>query len=81
MRFVLFLLWIPLAAAFMSVFSRFVGGGHVAFFIFGDSLVDAGNNNYLGGFKTNHWPYGETFFGRPTGRVCDGRIYPDFIGK
>lgn len=54
---------------------------HVAFFIFGDSLLDAGNNIYLNGSGTNYLPYGETFFKRPTGRVCDGRIVPDFISE
>ncbi|KAL5583406.1 hypothetical protein UlMin_015848 [Ulmus minor] len=55
---------------------------HAAFFIFGDSLYDAGNNNYiktLPDFQSNYWPYGETFFGFPTGRTTDGRIIPDFI--
>jgi hypothetical protein len=52
-------------------------------FIFGDSLFDAGNNNYLRSAvgRANFWPYGETFFKHPTGRFSDGRIIPDFIGK
>ncbi|XP_030523766.1 GDSL esterase/lipase 1-like [Rhodamnia argentea] len=55
---------------------------HVALFIFGDSLLDAGNNLYLNtSAKTNYFPYGETFFKHPTGRVCDGRIVPDFIAE
>lgn len=57
---------------------------HVAFFIFGDSLFDAGNNNYINtttGFQANFLPYGETFFKHPTGRFCDGRIIPDFIAE
>ncbi|KAI4331330.1 hypothetical protein MLD38_029523 [Melastoma candidum] len=67
-------------------FSPFLqhGGGNVnaAFFIFGDSLLDAGNNDYLNiSIKANHWPFGETFFHYPTGRVCDGRIPPDFIAE
>ncbi|KAI4325379.1 hypothetical protein MLD38_030785 [Melastoma candidum] len=80
MRSVVLFPWVALAAAFSSVFPPIVAA-RVAFFVFGDSLVDAGNNNYLGGFKINRFPYGETFFGRPTGRVCDGRIYPDFIAE
>ncbi|KAF8012819.1 hypothetical protein BT93_I0855 [Corymbia citriodora subsp. variegata] len=52
-----------------------------AFFIFGDSLLDAGNNVYLNGSGPDFFPYGETFFRRPTGRSCDGRIVPDFISE
>ncbi|KAI4331332.1 hypothetical protein MLD38_029525 [Melastoma candidum] len=56
--------------------------GGVPFFIFGDSLWDSGNNNYLKvSDKANHWPYGETFFRNATGRFCDGRIPPDFIAE
>ncbi|EEF28461.1 GDSL esterase/lipase 1 isoform X1 [Ricinus communis] len=56
---------------------------HVALFIFGDSLFDAGNNNYLKDpvGRANFWPYGKTFFKHPTGRCCDGRIIPDFIAE
>ncbi|KAK4591488.1 hypothetical protein RGQ29_021620 [Quercus rubra] len=56
---------------------------HVALFIFGDSLVDAGNNNnYINSTteaQANYGPYGETFFKYPTGRFSNGRIIPDFI--
>ncbi|KAJ9691837.1 hypothetical protein PVL29_011113 [Vitis rotundifolia] len=56
---------------------------HVAFFIFGDSLFDAGNNKYINTTdqRANFWPYGETFFGHPTGRFSDGRLIPDFIAE
>lgn len=53
-------------------------------FVFGDSLFDPGNNNYINTttqFQANWWPYGESFFHPPTGRFCDGRIIPDFIGN
>jgi hypothetical protein len=56
----------------------------VAFFIFGDSFLDAGNNNYINTTtldQANFWPYGETFFKFPTGRFSDGRLAPDFIGE
>lgn len=55
-----------------------------ALFVFGDSLLEAGNNNYfdtLSSFRSNYWPYGKTTFKFPTGRVSDGRIMTDFIGK
>lgn len=57
---------------------------HVALFIFGDSFVDAGNNNYINTTaldQANFWPYGETYFKFPTGRFSDGRLISDFIGK
>ena len=47
---------------------------HVAFFIFGDSIVDVGNNNYVTtNLQANFFPYGETFFKFPTGRASNGR--------
>ena len=57
---------------------------HDALFIFGDSLFDAGNNNYINtssNNQANYAPYGENFFKYPSGRFSDGRIIPDFIGK
>ena len=59
---------------------------HGALFIFGDSFYDAGNNIYLNTSNTslaklNIFPYGETYFKHPTGRVSDGRLIPDFIVK
>lgn len=56
----------------------------VALFVFGDSLFDPGNNNYINtttDFQANHWPYGQSYFSTPTGRFTDGRIIPDFIGE
>lgn len=55
-----------------------------ALFVFGDSVFDPGNNNYINTtteFLANWRPYGESFFNYPTGRFCDGRLIPDFIGK
>lgn len=50
------------------------------YFIFGDSLVDNGNNNGLKTTaKANYPPYGTDFFG-PTGRFTNGRTTADFIG-
>ena len=56
----------------------------VALFIFGDSFLDAGNNNYINTTtldQANFWPYGETYFKFPTGRFSDGRLVSDFIGE
>lgn len=52
-------------------------------FCFGDSISDTGN--YLksigdGYDPVRNLPYGETYFGHPTGRFSDGRIILDFIG-
>ena len=54
-----------------------------ASFIFGDSLVDAGNNNYIATIvKADFAPYGMNFDGHvPTGRFSDGLLTPDFICK
>nr|GMC79842.1 GDSL esterase/lipase 1-like [Ipomoea batatas] len=57
---------------------------HVALFVFGDSIFDPGNNNYINTVtdaQANFPPYGETFFKNPTGRFCDGRTVPDFIAQ
>ncbi|KAL5583393.1 hypothetical protein UlMin_015835 [Ulmus minor] len=57
-------------------------GNHVALFIFGDSVFDAGNNNDINTTsQANYFPYGESFFKNPTGRFSDGRIIPDFIAE
>lgn len=57
--------------------------GVVPLFVFGDSLYDVGNNNYINTTtisQANFPPYGQTFFKFPTGRFSDGRVIPDFIG-
>ncbi|XP_061342136.1 GDSL esterase/lipase At2g23540-like [Gastrolobium bilobum] len=56
-----------------------------ASFIFGDSLVDAGNNNYLSTLsKANIQPNGIDFKasgGNPTGRFTNGRTIGDIVGE
>lgn len=58
--------------------------GYGASFIFGDSLVDAGNNNYLPTLsKANISPNGIDFQasgGTPTGRYTNGRTIGDIVG-
>ncbi|KAL6627170.1 hypothetical protein ACP70R_030896 [Stipagrostis hirtigluma subsp. patula] len=55
-------------------------------FSFGDSFADTGNNPVV--FRrcsvsdaATRPPYGSTFFGRPTGRNCDGRLIIDFLAE
>ncbi|KAK1276182.1 GDSL esterase/lipase [Acorus gramineus] len=51
-----------------------------AMFVFGDSLVDDGNNNNLNSLaKGNYYPYGIDFPQGPTGRFCNGRTIIDFF--
>ncbi|KAL6848461.1 hypothetical protein ACP4OV_021755 [Aristida adscensionis] len=54
-----------------------------ALIVFGDSIVDPGNNNAIHTIiKANFPPYGENFQNhRPTGRFCNGRIPTDFIAS
>ncbi|CAN8266570.1 unnamed protein product [Cochlearia groenlandica] len=57
------------------------GGKFPAFYVFGDSLVDSGNNNYLATkIKSNFLPYGSDFEGgKPTGRFSNGKTIADYI--
>lgn len=49
-------------------------------FVFGDSLVDVGNNNYIVSLsKADYIPNGIDF-GGPTGRCTNGRTIIDIIG-
>ena len=52
-----------------------------AFFVFGDSLVDSGNNNYLATTaRADAPPYGIDYpTRRPTGRFSNGFNIPDLI--
>ncbi|PUZ52754.1 hypothetical protein GQ55_6G294800 [Panicum hallii var. hallii] len=54
-----------------------------AFFVFGDSLVDSGNNNYLATTaRADSPPYGIDYpTHRATGRFSNGRNVPDIISE
>ncbi|KAK6149971.1 hypothetical protein DH2020_017496 [Rehmannia glutinosa] len=54
-----------------------------AFFVFGDSTVDSGNNNYIKTIsKSNFPPYGKDFPNHiPTGRFTNGRLVTDFLAS
>ncbi|OEL20372.1 GDSL esterase/lipase [Dichanthelium oligosanthes] len=52
------------------------------YFIFGDSLVDNGNNNFIVSMaRANYPPYGIDFAGGPTGRFSNGLTTVDVIAK
>ncbi|KAJ0986818.1 hypothetical protein J5N97_005174 [Dioscorea zingiberensis] len=52
-----------------------------AIFIFGDSLIDNGNNNYLPSIaKANYFPYGIDY-GMPTGRFSNGLTVMDYAAR
>uniref|UniRef100_A0A803MHQ9 Uncharacterized protein n=1 Tax=Chenopodium quinoa TaxID=63459 RepID=A0A803MHQ9_CHEQI len=52
-----------------------------AFLVFGDSIVDSGNNNYIATIgRANFPPYGRDFPGGvATGRFSNGKVPSDFI--
>ncbi|KAL4281154.1 hypothetical protein GQ457_03G036560 [Hibiscus cannabinus] len=52
-----------------------------AAFVFGDSTVDPGNNNYVQTlFRSNFPPYGMDFRGQtPTGRFTNGKLSTDLV--
>lgn len=52
------------------------------FFVFGDSLVDSGNNNVIASMaRANYAPYGIDFPYGPTGRFSNGLTTVDVIGE
>ncbi|VFR02831.1 unnamed protein product [Cuscuta campestris] len=61
------------------------GGGEPqvpCFFIFGDSLVDNGNNNgILTLARANYLPYGIDFPSGSTGRFTNGRTFVDILAQ
>lgn len=74
------------AAAFSATLflQTAANGGTPAIYVFGDSSVDVGNNNYLPGNlgKVNFPPYGVDYpGGKPTGRFSNGYNVADFLGR
>lgn len=64
-----------------ALFAADVVEGRRAFFVFGDSLVDNGNNNFLAtSARADSPPYGIDYpTHRPTGRFSNGLNIPDII--
>ncbi|XP_037457226.1 GDSL esterase/lipase At1g28600-like [Triticum dicoccoides] len=66
--------------ALVRAFSAAAKPHYTGVLSFGDSLADTGNElARTGGGLASVPPYGETFFGHPTGRASDGRVVLDFI--
>lgn len=75
------LLWL-LSCQLLLLLAK-VGAKVPAIIVFGDSSVDAGNNNFIPTVaRSNFQPYGRDFTGgKPTGRFSNGRIATDFISE
>jgi hypothetical protein len=75
--------WLPVVVCAMVLLLQAVPTARAAraFFVFGDSLVDNGNNNYLvTTARADSWPYGiDTPDHRATGRFSNGKNVPDLI--
>ncbi|KAK2402581.1 GDSL esterase/lipase [Trifolium repens] len=80
-----FLVFISYIVVTLSSSNGFINGVDAAraFFVFGDSLVDNGNNNYLATTaRADSPPYGIDFPTRePTGRFSNGLNIPDLISQ
>ena len=51
-------------------------------YVFGDSLVDNGNNNFIVSMaRANYPPYGIDFAGGPSGRFSNGLTTVDVLGN
>ncbi|CAJ2628437.1 unnamed protein product [Trifolium pratense] len=81
-NFLVFTSYIVLTLSLANCFINGVDAAR-AFFVFGDSLVDNGNNNYLATTaRADSPPYGIDFPTRePTGRFSNGLNIPDLISQ
>ncbi|KAL8244494.1 hypothetical protein R6Q59_010752 [Mikania micrantha] len=52
-----------------------------AHFVFGDSLVEVGNNNYVVTLSRANYPPNGIDFGKPTGRFTNGRTITDILDE
>lgn len=67
----------------LSCCAMIIDAAAPAFFVFGDSLVDSGNNNFVATTaRADSYPYGIDYpTHRPTGRFSNGLNIPDFISR
>ncbi|CAI0475320.1 unnamed protein product [Linum tenue] len=76
--------WVAAALMVVAGFSSFAAGEKAVpcYFIFGDSLADNGNNNWLQTVaKVDYSPYGVDFRRGATGRFTNGRNIVDFFAE
>ncbi|XP_058722058.1 GDSL esterase/lipase At1g71691 [Vicia villosa] len=81
--------FVEVSSIFLVIFMVFLNGVVLikgqnvpAMFIFGDSLIDNGNNNNMASLaKANYYPYGIDFNGGPTGRFSNGYTIVDEIAE
>ncbi|KAL3522591.1 hypothetical protein ACH5RR_015425 [Cinchona calisaya] len=75
--------WCLIVATEMNIDNGAVGEPQVhCYFIFGDSLVDNGNNNNINLLaKANYLPYGIDYPDGPSGRFSNGKTTVDVIGE
>ncbi|KAG5059686.1 hypothetical protein AAZX31_01G062200 [Glycine max] len=80
LSFVLLTLVLPLSSATNS-FESYDTKKFPALYVFGDSLIDCGNNNHLPSGGADYLPYGIDFMGgnKPTGRATNGKTVADFL--
>ncbi|KAI9096321.1 hypothetical protein K1719_026040 [Acacia pycnantha] len=71
-------------ATLLSITTSFAGCSYTTIFGFGDSITDTGNLCFGSPSPPSRSclaPYGETYFGHPTGRYSNGRLIIDFIAE
>uniref|UniRef100_A0A5B7C419 GDSL esterase/lipase n=1 Tax=Davidia involucrata TaxID=16924 RepID=A0A5B7C419_DAVIN len=75
-------LWFTVVFLIMQCSKEVLGSQVTSMFVFGDSLVDDGNNNYLNSIaKSNYYPYGCDYNRGPSGRFSNGKTFVDFLGE
>uniref|UniRef100_A0A453AV87 GDSL esterase/lipase n=2 Tax=Aegilops tauschii TaxID=37682 RepID=A0A453AV87_AEGTS len=80
------LLLLFILAYFRGAYSSGSQSRFTSIISFGDSFADTGNlvmwaDPVLPGLLLKNLPYGETFFGHPTGRATNGRLVLDFVAE